>query len=71
MLVQNFAPKKKALIMTSVFECFQSHYHILKKLQNVLCMTMGKIPIMWKGNYIFCFVSYGLATKSVGAGCTV
>jgi hypothetical protein len=57
--------------MTSVFECFQSHCHILKKLQNVLCMKMGILPIMRKGNYIFSFVSYGLVTKSVGAGCTV
>jgi hypothetical protein len=56
--------------MTSVFECFQSHCHILKKLQNVLCMTLGVLPIMWKGNYLFSFVSYGLVTKSVGAGCT-
>jgi hypothetical protein len=30
--------KKKKLIMTCVFECFQSHCHILKELHEFFCV---------------------------------
>jgi hypothetical protein len=33
--------QRKILIMTCVFECFQSHCHILKELHEFLCMMGG------------------------------
>jgi len=39
--------RKKKLVMTCVFECFQSHYHILKELHEFLHM-MGAITIFEK-----------------------
>ncbi len=56
--MQNFKPKKK-LIMTCVFECFQSHCHILKDLHESLCM-MGTIIIFGENGFIFNFL--GLVT---------
>jgi hypothetical protein len=53
--VQNFKPKKR-LEMTCVFECFQSHCHILKELLEFLHMmghaitTFGEVfsyLILW------------------------
>jgi len=41
--------------MTCVFECFQSHCHILKKLHEVLPM-MGAIIIFKENIFIFSFV---------------
>jgi hypothetical protein len=41
-----FQTKKKRLIMTCVFEWFQSHCHILKKLYEFLCM-MNVLTIFW------------------------
>jgi hypothetical protein len=65
---QNFKQKKR-LVMTCVFECFQSHCHILNELHDVLCM-MGVLTIFGKGNFIFSFVGYGLVTKSLEVRCT-
>jgi hypothetical protein len=71
--VQNFKPPnkflKKRLVMTCVFECFQSHCHILKELHEFLC-TMDAINIFGKNSLIFSFVGYGLVTKWLGAECT-
>jgi len=53
--VQNFKRKK--------YECFQSHYHILKELHEFLCM-MGAITIFGKNSFIFNFGGYELMTKS-------
>ncbi len=64
--VKNFKPKKR-FIMTCVFECFQSHCHILKKLHKVLCM-MGALTIFGEISFIFNFVTYGLVTKSPRVG---
>ncbi len=55
--------------MTSVFECFQSHCHILKELHEFLHM-MGAITIFEKIILIFNIVDYGMVTKSLGAECT-
>ncbi len=53
--MQNFKPKKR-LEMTCVFECFQSHCHILKELLEFLHMmghaitTFGEVfsyLILW------------------------
>jgi hypothetical protein len=55
--------------MTCVFECFQSHCHILRKLYEFLC-TMSAIIICEESSFIFSFVNYELVTKSLGAGCT-
>jgi hypothetical protein len=38
---------KENLVMTYVFECFQSGGHILKELHEFLCM-MGAITNYWK-----------------------
>jgi hypothetical protein len=53
--------------MTCVFECFQSHCHILKKLHEFLCMV-GGLTIFGEINFIFNFVNYGLVTKSPRVG---
>jgi len=45
--------------MTCVFECFQSHCHILKELHDFLHM-MGFLKHL--GSFIFSFVGYGLVT---------
>jgi len=66
--VQKIKLKKKTY-HTCVFECFQSHCHILKKSHEFLCM-MGAIIIFGENSFIFCFVNYGLVTKSLGARCT-
>ncbi len=55
--------------MTCVFECFQSHCHILKELHDFLCM-MGAITIFGKNSFRFRFVDYGQMTKSLEAQCT-
>jgi len=70
--VQNFKPpkkKKKRLVVTCVFECLQSHCHILKELREFLC-TMDAISIFGKNSLIFSFVGYGLVTKWLEAECT-
>ncbi len=54
--VQIFKPKK-TFVMTCVFECFQSHCHILKELYEFLCI-MRAIIIFEESNFIFGFVSY-------------
>ncbi len=52
--MQYFKPKKrrKRLIVTCVFECFQSHCHILKELHEFL-RTMGAIIILEENIFIF------------------
>jgi len=52
-----------------VFECFQSHDHILKEL-NEFCLMKDAITIFGRNIFIFRFVDYGLVTKSLGVGCT-
>ncbi len=60
-------PKKKRITsQTCVFECFQSHCHILKKLHEFLHM-MGAITIFGQNNLIFNILDYGLLIKSLGA----
>jgi hypothetical protein len=54
---------------SGVFECFQSHCHILKKLHEFLHMMSARITFE-KNSFIFSFVSYGLTTKSLEARCT-
>jgi hypothetical protein len=51
--------KKKKLVMTCVFECFQLHCHILKELHELLCM-LGAITIFGENSFIFRFM--GLVT---------
>jgi hypothetical protein len=60
--VQNFKPKKKRK---------KTHHDmcILKIVHDFFSM-MGALTIFGKGGFIFSFVSYGLVTKSLGAGCT-
>ncbi len=60
---------KKNLVVTCLFECFQSHCHILKELHEFLHM-MGAITIFENNNLIFNVVDYGLVTKSLGDGGT-
>jgi hypothetical protein len=58
--------------MTCVFECFQSHGHILKKIHEFFVYD-GCHNHFWrkkKKKFIFNFVDYGLVTKSLGARCT-
>ncbi len=57
------------LVMTCVFECFQSHCHILKELYEFLCM-MSAIIIFEESGFMFRFVRYELVTRSLEAGCT-
>jgi hypothetical protein len=61
--------KKKRLIVTCVFECFQSHCHILKELHEFLYMT-NAISNFGENSFIFNFVGYGLVIKSLGPECT-
>ncbi len=61
--------KIKRFVITCMFECFQSHCHILKELHEFLCM-MSAITIFEESGFIFSFASYGLVTKSFGIGCT-
>jgi len=69
--VQNFKPeKKKRLIVICVFECFQSHCHMLKKLYEFLCMTSA-ISNFGKNSFIFNVVGYGLVIESLGPRCTL
>jgi hypothetical protein len=37
----NFHTKKEKIVMTCKFECFQSHYHILKELHESFLVTYG------------------------------
>jgi acyl CoA:acetate/3-ketoacid CoA transferase beta subunit len=55
--------------MTYVFQCFQSHCHILKELHEFLCL-ISAITIIGKNSFIFSFVDYALVTKSLGPRCT-
>jgi hypothetical protein len=50
--------KKKRLIMTCVFECLQSHCHILKKLHEFLHMTNAIINF-GENIFIFSFLTIG------------
>ncbi len=59
--------RKKGVVITCAFECFQSHSHIFKKLH---VFFMGTITIVGESSFIFSFVSSGLVTKSLGVGCT-
>jgi hypothetical protein len=54
--MQNFKlrKKKKGFVMTCVFECFQSHCHILKELHEL--HMMGAIIIFGEDIFIFNFV---------------
>jgi hypothetical protein len=52
--VQNLKPKK-GLIMTCVFDCFESHCHILKEL-HVFLRMMCAITIFEESIFIFSFV---------------
>jgi hypothetical protein len=61
--------KKKNLIMTCAFECFQSFKYILKEFHEFLNL-MGPIIIFGEKSFIFSFVGYGLVKKSLGARCT-
>ncbi len=65
--MQNFKPKEKRLVLTCVFECFQSHCHICKELHELLHM-ISAISIFGENSFIFNFVGYGLVIKSLGAG---
>ncbi len=58
--------KKKGLIVTCVFECFQSH--ILKELHEFLHMMIGAIIILREHIFIFIFVVMDLVTKLIGLG---
>jgi hypothetical protein len=51
--------------MTCVFEFFQSHCHILKKIHEFSSM-MDTLTIFGEDSFIFNFVGYGLVTKSLG-----
>jgi hypothetical protein len=51
----NSQTQKKNLIMTCVFDCFQSLCNILKELHVFLCM-MGAITIFEESIFIFSFV---------------
>ncbi len=62
-----FQKEEEGFIMTCVFECFQSHCHILRELHEFLCM-MDAITSFGESIFIFCFVGYGLVSKSVGLG---
>ncbi len=67
-ICSNFQSKKKKekrLVMTCIFECFQSHCQVLKKYKN-FCT----IIIFGEGSFMFSFVGYGLVKKSFGARCT-
>jgi hypothetical protein len=57
--------------MTCVFECFQSHRHILQELHEFLSI-MSAITMFRKSSFIFNFVGYGygLVTKLLEIGCT-
>jgi len=53
----NISNKETKTYMTHVFECFQSHCHILKEFHDFLHM-MGVLNHL--GSFIFSFVGYGL-----------
>jgi hypothetical protein len=61
--------EEERLVMTCVFECFQSHCHIWKELHEFLRMK-DAITIFGENIFIFSFVAYGLVTKSIGFGYT-
>ncbi len=62
-----FSNQKKKLVMTCVFECFQSHCHILKELHEILCL-IGAITIIGKNSFIFSFVDYDWWQSHLGLG---
>ncbi len=63
------SPKKKTLVTTCVFECFQSHCHNLKELYEFFKKgMMSAIIIFEESSFIFSFVSSGLMKKSLEAG---
>jgi hypothetical protein len=47
--------KKKKIVMSCVFLCFESHFGFLKELYEFLCM-MGAITIFEESIFIFSFV---------------
>jgi len=51
--------KKKRLVMTCVFECFQSHCHIWKDFLNM----MGAIIMFGKNNFILNFCGLWIGDK--------
>ncbi len=57
--------------MTCVFECCQSHCHILQELHEFFTI-MSAITMFGKSSFIFNFVGYGygLVTKLLEVGCT-
>jgi hypothetical protein len=59
-----FLTQKRKLIITCLFEFFQSHCHILKELHEFSHM-MDAIITFEKSILISSFVGYGLVTKSV------
>ncbi len=54
--------KQKTLIITCIFECFQSHCHILKELHEFLHMT-SLITICGKNSFIFSSSSLWIGDK--------
>ncbi len=65
--VKNFKPKKKKKA-NCVFECFQSHCHILKELHE-FCLWWVAITIFGESGFIFNFVGYELVIKLLEVGC--
>jgi hypothetical protein len=59
--------KKKKMVMTCAFECFQSHCHILKELHEFLCL-ISAITIIGKNSFIFSFVDYDWWQSHLGLG---
>ncbi len=53
-------PKKKKLVMTCKFECFQSHYHILKELHESFLVTYGLVTKSFGG----CVYNLGYAREN-------
>jgi hypothetical protein len=66
--MQIFKPKKKKkkLIMTCAFECFQSHCHILKELHEFLGMR-GAISMFWKNSFILWVMDWWQSHLGFGA----
>ncbi len=59
--MQNFKPNHHDI----VFECFQSHCHILKELHEFLHM-MGAIIIFGENIFMFCFVIIDWSQSQLG-----
>jgi hypothetical protein len=47
-----------------VFECFQSHFHILEELHEFLCM-IDVLTIFWERNFIFKFCKLWIDDKVI------